>query len=269
MAITTLDGVIAGRKPPSYYAKVASPTLVIGRPHTPFYVGGYPGAAAAPAPGIAGAALTSYAGQLPFPAAVGGQSIYLDRFSGLSSGGPGTLLLCDRIWHNSGFVVTTTTAQTINSVAWPARDKNGSTNGDGVYIGLEVVTATGAGTSVLSMSYTNSAGTAGQTSAPIDTYVASSAIGAFYRMGLAAGDNGVRSIQTFTSSVSMTSGSVSLVAYRVLAALELSVSNIPNAIDAVSGSLPICYDNTTPFLIFIPQATSTTVLSGIATFAQG
>jgi hypothetical protein len=269
MSITTLDGVIAGRKPPQIYAKSATPTLVAGRPHSLFYLNGQPGAAVAPTPGLAGAALTTYGGQIPEPAPVGGQSIYLDRFSGVSSGQGGVLMLCDRLWHNSGFVVTTTTAQTINSVAFPARDINASTNGAGVYIGLEVTTATGAGASVLSMSYTNEAGTAGRTSAPINSYVASSAIGAFYQMGLAAGDNGVRSIQTFTSSVSMTSGAVSLVAYRPLAVLELSAAGIPNAIDAVTGSLPLIHDDTVPFLLWIPSNTTAAQISGIVTFAQG
>lgn len=269
MAIIDLSGVIAGRKPPNYIAKAATPTLVAGRPHSLFYLSGFPGAAVAPTPGIAGAALTSYAGQIPEPAAVGGQSIYLDRFSGMSSAQSGLLVLCDRLWHNSGFVVTTTTAQTINSAAFPARDINASTNGAGVYIGLEVTTATGAGASVLSMSYTNEAGTAGRTSAPINAYVASSAIGAFYQMGLAAGDNGVRSIQTFTSSVSMTSGAVSLVAYRPIAVLEIVAANTPNALDAVTGSLPLVHNDTVPFLLWIPSGTAAASISGIVTFAQG
>lgn len=270
MALTNpdaLDKLLIARVPPYYYGKSATPTLVVGRPQSTAYLGGYPGAMAAPSSGLSGAALTSKAGQIPFPSAVGGQSVYLDRFSG-QAGVPGNLLLCDRLWENSGFSVTTTTAQTINSVLWPARDRNGSADGNGVYIGLEVTAATGAGTPVLSMSYTNSDGVAGMVGTQIDTYLASSAVGAFYRIGLGAGDVGVRSIQTFTSSASMTSGSVSLVAYRILASLELSGSNVPNAIDAVTGSLPICYDGTVPFLIHIPTSTSATQVAGVVTFAQ-
>jgi hypothetical protein len=269
MAITTLNGVISGRKPPQYYAKGTSGTMITGRPWTPFYVAGIPGAAVAPTPGVAGAALTTYAGQIPVPAAVGGQTIYLDRFSGVSSAQAGLLLLCDRLWHNSGIVVTTTTAQTINSVVWPARDVNGATNGDGVYIGFEVSSATGAGASVISINYTNSAGTAGRTGAAIDAYLASSVAGSFYRLGLAAGDVGVRSIQSFTSTVSMTSGVVHLVAYRVLATLELAAANLPNALDAVTGSLPVAFDGTVPFFIYLPSATAQTQLTGTVTFAQG
>lgn len=267
MAITTLDGAIAGMKPPAYFSKALSGALVAARPFTPFYTAGVPGAAVAATPGLAGAALTSDSGQLPIPAASG--NTHLARFSGVSSAQAGMLLLCDRLWHNSGIVVTQTTAQTINSVAWPARDRNGTTNGDDVLVGLEVSTATGAGAAVISINYTDSNGTAGNTGAALIPYVASSAIGTFYPFSLAAGDAGVRSIQTYTSTVSMTSGVVRLVAYRVLATLELPAAGLPNAVDALTSGMPRCYDNTVPFLIFIPSTTTTTQLTGQVAFTQG
>lgn len=267
MAITTLDGALAGMAPPQLFSKAVTGTLVAGRPFSPFYLAGIPGAAAAPAPGIGGAALTSYAGQIPVPAASG--NTHLARFSGVNSAQAGILLLCDRLWHNSGVVVTTTTAQTVNSVAWPARDLTGTTDGAGVYIGLEIVTATGAGAATPSISYTNSANTSGRTSTTVDTYAASSAAGMFYRLGLQAGDVGVRSIQSVTLGVSMTSGSISLVAYRILAMLELPAAGIPNAVDALTSGMPRLYDNTVPFLIFIPQTTTTGQLSGSVVFTQG
>jgi hypothetical protein len=267
MAITTLDGALAGMAPPQFIAKATTGTLVAGRPFSPFYLGGIPGAASAPAPGIAGAALTSYAGQIPVPAASG--NTHLARFSGVHSTQGGVLLLCDRLWHNSGVSVTTTTAQTVNSATWPARDKNGATSGDGVFIGLEVVTTTGAGAATPNISYTNSAGTAGKTSVTVDTYAASSAAGTFYRLGLAAGDVGVQSIQSVTLGVSMTTGSISLVAYRILAALELPQAGIANAVDALSSGMPRLYDNSVPFLVYVPQATTNGQLTGSVVYTQG
>lgn len=267
MAITTLDGVIAGNKPPEFFAKALSGTLVVGRMFSPFYLAGIPGAAVAPTPGAAGAALTSYAGQIPIPVASG--NTHLSQFWGVSSANGGAIMLADRLWHNSGIVVTTTTAQTINSVAWPARDKNGSTNGEGVYIGLEISTATGAGASVISISYTNSAGTAGRTGTAIPLYAASSIAGSFYIFGLQAGDTGVRSVQTYTSTVSMTSGVVHLVAFRYLATLPLTAAAVPSIMDAVTGGLPIEYDTTVPFLLYQPQATTTTQLTGGVIHTQG
>lgn len=267
MAITTLDGALAGMQYPRTFTKGLTGTMVAGRPHSTFYQAGMPAAAVAPAPGLAGAALTTYGGQLPFTNPGAGNT-YLARLQGMASIA-GTLMLCDRLWHNSGIAVTTTTAQTINSVAFPARDVAGSTNGDGVMIGLEVVTATGAGAATPTISYTDELGNAGSTGAMIVTYVASSIAGSFYPFSLAAGDTGVRSIQSVTLGVSMTSGSVSLVAYRVLASLELTGANVPNAIDAITSGFPRMYDNTVPFLIFIPSTTTTSNISGQAIWTQG
>ena len=61
----------------------------------------------------------------------------------MSSATAGAIVLVDRIWHNSGLSATITTSQTVNSNAWPARDDNESTNGEGVLVGMEVHAATG------------------------------------------------------------------------------------------------------------------------------
>ena len=267
MAITSVDLALAGMRPPEMYAKALSGTLVAARPFSSFYTAGIPGAAVAPTPGLAGAALTSYSGQIPVPAASG--NTHLARFTGVSSGQSGMLLLCDRLWHNSGITITQTTAQTINSVAWPARDDNGTTSGSGVYIGVEVSTATGTGTPTLTVGYTNSAGTAGKTGTNIQATAATSAIGTFHQIGLAAGDVGVQSVQSLTLSATWTSGTIHLVAYRILAALELPAAGVPNAIDALTSGMPRVWDNSVPFLIFVPSTTTTTALTGTVTFTQG
>jgi hypothetical protein len=267
MAITSVDLAIAGMKPVEPFAKALTGTLVAGRPFSPFYLAGIPAAATAPASGLTGAALTSYAGQIPIPAASG--NTHLAKAEFVSSAQGGIIQICDRLWHNSGIVVTTTTAQTINSVAWPARDKNGATSGAGVYIAMEVSTATGAGASVISISYTNSAGTAGRTGTAIDVYAATSAAGSFYRFALQAGDVGVQSVQSFTSTVSMTSGVVHLVAYRLLGTIPLIGVGIPNVIDPLTGGLPREYDTSVPFALYIPQTTTTTQLTGSVIHTQG
>ena len=267
MAIVSLDGALAGMKPPAFYSKAVSGTLVAGRPFSPFYLAGVPGAAVAPTPGLAGAALTSYAGQLQIPAASG--DTHLARFSGVASAQSGMLLLCDRLWHNSGFTITSTGAQTVNSVAFPARERNGSTNGEGVQLGVEISGATGAGTPTITANYTNQAGTASRTATNSVPTVATSAAGTFYPIGLAAGDTGVRSVQSLTLSATWTSGTMHLVAYRVLATLELPAAGIPNAVDALTSGMPRLYDTSVPFLIYIPQTTTTTQLSGSVVFTQG
>lgn len=267
MAITTLDGALAGMQYPRTFAKAATGTMVAGRPHSLFYLAGQPGAAVAPTPGMAGAALTTYAGQIPFTNPVSGNT-YLARFQGQATIA-GTLVLADRLWHNSGIAVTTTTAQTVNSVAFPARDVAGTTNGDGVLIGLEVSTATGAGAATPTISYTNQSNTSGKTGAMVVPYVAASIAGTFYPFTLAAGDTGVRSIQSVTLGVSMTSGAIHLVAYRELARLELTAANVPNAIDAITSGFPRLFDNTVPFIFFIPSTTTTSNISGSIVWSQG
>jgi hypothetical protein len=268
MTIATLDDAILGVKPTQYYFKAVSGTLVAARPFSPFYTAGIPGPAVAPTPGLAGAALTSYAGQIPFPAAVGGDTIHLAGFWASTGAQTGTFLLCDRLWHNSGINITLNTAQTINSVTLPARDNTGTTDGAGVYAGVEISTATGVGTPTINLSYTNQAGTAGRASSNSVLTVASSAIGTFYPIGLQAGDTGIRSIQTYTQTATWTSGTLHLVMYRILARVECPIAAAGEQLTLLTSGLPRLYDNTVPFIIFIPNTTTTTTIAAGATFTQ-
>ena len=122
--------------------------------------------------------------------------------------------------------------------------------------------ATGAGTPTITIGYTNSAGTASRTATNIIATVASSAIGATYFIGLQAGDVGVRSVQSLTLSATWTSGTINLVAYRVLADLELAGAFVPNAVDFLTGGAPRLYDGVMPWLVFIPATTTATNVSG-------
>lgn len=273
MAITTLDGVLAGMTAPQSFIKNGATMEGIGQMHSFWYTAGRPGAATASAPGLAGAAMTSVAGQIPFTNPVSGNT-YLARLAA-SASVAGTLLLLDRLWDNSGIVVTTTTAQTINSVTLPARDLAGSTNGDGVMVALEVQTATtnAAVNTTMTLGYTNQAGTAGKTgtvgSAIPLAFPATAVAGTFVPFMLAAGDTGVRSIQSVTLAVSLAAGAVKLVAYRELARLEVTTANIGNAIDAITAGFPRLYDNTVPFLVWIPTATTAVQVQGQIIYTQG
>lgn len=265
MAITTLDGALAGMQPPEDILKVGAAT-VAGRFYSPFYVAGRPGAAVAPTPGLGGTALTAYAGQIPFTDPVSGNS-YLARFGG-GCNVAGILLLCDRLWHNSGIVVTQTTAQTINSVTFPARDRNGSTDGEGVMIGVEVSTVMGAGTPTWTMGYTASDGTSGR-SIVTAAQAATMAVGSFIPIPLAAGDRGVRSIQTWQQSATMTSGVYHLVAYRVLARYPVNPTAQSPFLDAISGGFVRLHNDTVPFLLWLPSTTTAPTISAELTVSQG
>lgn len=208
----------------------------------------WPANASNPSPGMSGVALTSYqAGGYQTPAYGGGVSTYLTEiFNSALASAPSSTIIYDRLWHNSGIVVTTTTAQAINSVAWPARDKNGSTNGEDVMIALE--TGTSANTNAgkianCTLDYTNSNGDPGRT-ATITNINITKAIGNWAVFELQSGDTGVRSIQNITLGTSLVAGSVFLVAFRVIAMVAYTPQSRHAILDALSMGVPKLHDNT-------------------------
>lgn len=266
MAISTMDGVIAGMRPPESFIKIVT-TCSAGRYRSLLYSTGFPGAGASPAPGINGAALTTYGGQIPFTNPGAGNS-YLARFAANNATQVGTLLLCDRLWHNSGLSVTSTGSQGITSAAWPARDRDGAVSGADVLIGLEVTTNMGSGTPTVTLGYTNSAAVAGRSvvSAALPTTMMA---GDFIPLPLQAGDYGTKSIETLQLSATMTSGAFSLVAYRILATVGNGMIGVDAALDALGTGLPRLYDNTVPFLIFLPSTTTAPTIAGQMLVTQG
>ena len=274
MAITTLDGMVAGFIAPQFFIKSATALEAAGVMQSLFYMVGRPGAAAVPSPGVNGAALTTYAGQIPF-SNPGAGNTYLTRFSGLSSI-VGTIILADRLWHNSGLTVTTTTEQAITSGAMPARDNNGSANGDGLLCGIEVSTATtnGAAVTNTTLNYTDSDGNAGNTGTipstmPGGGFPATAVAGTFVPFQLAAGDRGIRTIEGVTLGTSYGAGAIHLVVYRVLAVGTVGAVTVGFDLDAFSLGMPRLFDNTVPFLIYVPNTTGSPNFFGQVSYAQG
>lgn len=200
---------------------------------------GFPGAMAFATPGVNGATMdcSTAAGAvvpgshvLPNPASGGW---YLSRF-GLVSSVVNTFEAIDLVWYNTGLVVTTTTNQAITSGAMPARDINGSTNGEGYRIALYALTALGNAAAVANttVSYTNSAGTAGRTATFSGSVgfqaPATPVIGTWMPFTLQAGDRGVRSIEGITLTTTYTSGTMSLIVYRPLAMTGVPTANFPS-----------------------------------------
>lgn len=268
MAITTLDDLIAGLLPMEDVYKAAFTAKVAGIQHSSVYIPGRPGAMAACTAGLAGEALTTYAGQVPFPATVSGENIHLARLEAGQSGGIGAVTLVDRLWQDSGFTVTSTGAQTVSSVAFPARDNAGTINGAGVMIALEVSTVLGSGTPTLTVSYTNSAGTSGRTGTILVSNTTSTA-GSWYVMSLQAGDVGVKSVETVTQSATMTSGAYSLVAYRSIAMIPAPAPNLHMDRDGISLGLPRLYNSSVPFFVFQMTSSIGGIFDGGVTWAQG
>ena len=265
MAITTLDQALAGMRPPTFLAKSGITMAAVGvaqRGYTPWYVGGLPGASTANSAGVNGAALTpasaAVEGHIKRTNPAGGSDAYVAQLVAQASQ-PGTLLLIDRLWHNSGLVVTSTTAQAITPATLPARDASASTNGDKVYAGIEWSATGGAGTPTVTLTYTDESGTPSRTST--FTGVASPPVGTFEIFGLAAGDTGIRAPTSFIQSATRTSGTMHLVLFRILATVPVNASNVPASIDVLTGGRPEILDDSVLQVLWMPNATTALNLS--------
>ncbi len=195
---------------------------------------GFPGAWSPGTPGINGrvtdGTLSADFGCIPIKNAAVGANYLTEVTMGASVNH--SHLFFDVLWVNSGIVVTTTTAQAIVSPTLPARDVNGTTNGEGCMIGMLTTTANtnAAVISNSTVSYTNSDGTAGRTatlSAIVGSQIpATPVIGTLIWFNLQAGDKGVRSIQSITLGTSLGAGAVSLFIARDLANIGTSLVNV-------------------------------------------
>ena len=272
MAITTLDGAIAGMQAPQPFMKVGITMAAVAaqRAYTPWYANGNPGASVANAAGVNGDAVTpadgtAVQGRILRTNPVSGNA-YIGRLA-VSATVAGTLWLIDRLWHNSGLTVTSTAAQAITPATLPARSGDGTSNGANVMAAIEWSATGGAGTPTVTLTYTDQDGNTGATGT--FTGVASPPVGTFEIFTLAAGDTGIRAPTSFIQSATRTSGTMHLVLFRVLAQVEVTAANIGNAIDALTSGLPRIYDDSVLQIVWFPTATTATTIVGQYIETQG
>lgn len=263
MALASLNDLVGAFLAPYNLYRVTASSGESGNvSQSLFGVIGHPGNGAPPTPGMAGEVVTpALAGIMPFTNPTGGKKSYLARAIFTALGGTSSAHLHDRLWHNSGIAVTTLTAQTVDSVTWPARDEDGTTNGKGVMIALEVngATSNGAAINTITVSYTNSDGVSGRT-AVIDglthSFPASAAFGTWVPFRLQTGDVGVRSIQSITLGTSLGSGTVNLVAYRPLCFEVMNSAYATRPMNFRDTGLPRLYDDTSIFAVLSPESSA-------------
>lgn len=190
---------------------------------------GFPGAWVPGTPGVNGrvtdgTAVADY-GCVPIPnPALGGN--YLTELQ-MSASVNHTHAFYDVLWVNSGLSVTTVSSvQTIASPTLPARDANGTTDGEGCVIGLYFSAAsTLAAVNALSqVTYTNSKGVGGRIATLVaiagSQAPATPVIGTVLWYNLAAGDTGVRSVQGFNiGATSWLTGTINLFVARDIATI--------------------------------------------------
>jgi len=235
------------------------------------------GAWAPGTPGLAGRATdgtdAADAGCIFFPDAGAGKVRYLTNVT-MAATIASAFSLWDVVWVNSGLVVTTTTGQTINSVAFPARDDNGAVDGEGYQIGVYAVAALGnAGVvSNSTITYTNSAGTGSRTATLAATvpqnFPATPVIGTVVWFQLQAGDTGVQSIQTVTLNTTLTSGTASVFVARKLVDVPVSVINMNFSKNINNGNGVVLYDNACILPFAQTSATTATVINGSVTTVE-
>lgn len=220
MAITTTDGLVAAiASAQDTVIMKASVAATSSAWQSVWNSSGTPGAGAlsigntanglVPTDATAGAPLIN--------AFAGANTGYLTGFD-VNNSVVGTVRCYDRLFH-VGSIVTTALATTTLSAqpSFTGRLPSSNTNGVGLEMWLEVNVATTTGATSVTVSYTNTASTAGRT-ATLDTTIASHGSGRMLPFRLQAGDLGVQSIQSITIGGTVNAaGSINVVILRTLA----------------------------------------------------
>lgn len=215
-----LDALTVAGKGEDFYFNKASITTVANSFWSLWTAAGQPGAGGFGGTNLAARAVSATTtGALAFTNPVGPDTKHLLAFNAASSVAAGTLLAVDRLLDYPGISATVTTLQTAdNTVVIPRY-----TTGAGVQMFCEVTTALGATAQTVTILYTNQAGTAGRSTTL--SPVTSSAVNRIPQLGffipLAAGDTGVRKIESWQFGGSMGAGVLNFTLCRPFADLPI------------------------------------------------
>lgn len=209
--------------------------------------------------------------------------INISAYSAAATTMPAVFMLVDLLGFYPITTVTTTGNQTLNNTVTLPR----YTDGAGVQAFLTPSTVMGAGTPTVSITYTNSLGTGSKNTpsspalpsinatAPV-TQIAYSGTGSGKYgpfLPLAAGDAGIRSVQSINFSATMTSGVQNLVLCRPLVTLPMTTVGVAAERDLLNQlpSLPRVYDGAClAWLMYAGAATPTnSAFYGNIDFAWG
>lgn len=222
-------------------------------------------------PGINGAALsyTGAQGELPITNSGTGKDLKLVEVHGLNRSS-GMYMLCDRLWHNSGINVTTTTEQVITPPAIPARDINGAALGGGVWAALEMDTAASNAATIANCTirFTNENGTANQVASPIAVLPTTINVASFIVFST---NTGVRSIEGITLGTSLLTGACRLVLFRPILLFATLPSNAHEANcgqDALAMCAPTIPPGAVLFMVYNNALVTATVHSFNMSFAE-
>lgn len=245
------------------YYKAAAITKGAGYYHSFWRIAGAPTSGGLPTSGSGAAPTSATDGAMPLVNAGEGNQLYVGRMS-LNSGTTGTFMIYDRLVHTSGLVGNTTSEQTVNSTALTRY-----TTGAGVQIWLEWYTTTGTGTPTATVSYTNQAGTAGRSTVS-PAWVANMAVGQMLPVPLAAGDTGVRSVQTVTlSGATSLAGDFGIVLLKPLFDIPIITANAGVYQDAFACGMPQVANSACLSLMMLASTASMLPIAGQLNIIEG
>jgi hypothetical protein len=234
-------------------------TSAAGRWHELLSAGGTGGAMVLT--GTAGAGMVcnrATVGALPLNANVANdirRLITMGAISSIATVCPGYLLLTDIIHYYPSCALVTGATSLSNHPTWTATGDTRMTNPNGVMMSLVLTTAGTAGNGRLAITYRDEGNNAStvdffspSATAPIGSmYVHTGAVittgGPF--LPLAAGDIGVKQIDSYSITTGLTSGVGAMILHRPIASIPLAAVNLAGERDFLSGFplLPRIYDD--------------------------
>lgn len=245
MAITTQAAIVSALPGQVWTWQKIWAGQSLGNWYSAWTVAGSPGQGVAPSSGLAGDVPTSATtGAFAFINPASGNT-YLGRIAGgiVGNGNPKSwaLAVYDRLWHNSGISSTATTAQTVSANDAGAVHLTRPNATTGAEAWWEVYGVMGAGTPTVTLAYTDQDGNV-ETTGTSGVLATTMALGRTGQFQLAAGDTGVRSIQTWTASATFTSGTIGAVIRRLVTSQTI-LAGESVLYDALSLGLPRVYDS--------------------------
>ena len=265
MSLITVDQIAEALPEAQLLRAIKSSATVkaAGVPHSLWAVGHTP-PAGSPAGSVNGAIPDKdTTGALLYQNPAAGELAYVDRLLA-SLGVAGTLVLYDRLWHNSALDGNVNTLQ---SFAQPALTRH--TDGLGVELWAEVHAAFGATPFTLTALYTNENdvnGRSGQASYASGAPV----VGQMFPIARQAGDHGIKSVQSVQlSAASGAVGNFGLVLMKRIASMALKTSNVPEMYDFMRTARQKITDGACLSLMVISSGSSTGALDLDAVGTQG
>jgi hypothetical protein len=256
MAITTLDGFVAGAKQRCFYGKTTARTSVAARHFSMFDVAGNPGAgtlaigntangvvhtdatAGYPLINAFGVGATGYLGRCEFANTVASRITLVDR-----------LFSCGAYAYNAAVTLASQPSFLGRVPGGTASACAGCTE-----IWVEQVTAA-TGNQAVNVTYVNDAGVGSRTTGAVGI-AAAPTVGSMWQLPLQAGDKGVSALSVITGTVA-SAGTFNVHVIRRIAEARIVVANAGDVQDFIRTGMPIVFDTSALMAIVAADSTST------------